>query len=95
MFNYGDVLIETASEQSFRPMRRLADPLGFKRALQEARRHVSEYEEFHNRRLAAYERSVGYASVEQTLQKLADLHDQGLLSDDEFEAKKRALMRLN
>lgn len=95
MFNYGDVVIETASEQGFTPMRRMTDPLGFKRALQEARQHVSEYEEFHNRRLSAYERRPVRPDVEQTLQKLTDLYEQGLLSEDEFEAKRRALLRLN
>jgi hypothetical protein len=34
----------------------------------------------------------GQGDIQQTLQKLADLRDQGLLSQAEFEAKKRELL---
>ncbi|MFL5803964.1 MAG: SHOCT domain-containing protein, partial [Roseiflexaceae bacterium] len=47
--------------------------------------------------VAAYMQQPGQPAgarddIEQTLRKLADLRDQGLLSQDEFETKKRELL---
>jgi membrane protein YdbS with pleckstrin-like domain len=95
MLNFGSVEILTASgEEGVNLMDRIEGPLEFKRAMLEAK---------HN-----HERGYGYlepayqpsrvatpnapADIQRTLEELAALRDRGILSNDEFEAKKRELL---
>ncbi len=94
MLNFGTVEILTAAgEEGANLMDRIEDPLAFKKAMLEAK---------HN-----HERGYGYlepayqpsraapnapADIQRTLEELAALRDRGILSSDEFEAKKRELL---
>jgi uncharacterized membrane protein YdbT with pleckstrin-like domain len=94
MFNFGTVEILTAAgEEGANLMDRISAPLEFKRAMMDAK---------HN-----HERGYGYldpgysaprapanapAEIQRTLEELAALRDRGILSIDEFEAKKRELL---
>lgn len=94
LLNFGTVEILTATgDEGANLMDRIQSPLEFKRAMLEAK---------HN-----HERGYGYldpayqparvpasapADIQRTLEELAALRDRGILSADEFEAKKRELL---
>lgn len=100
IFNFGDIEILTGSDIGVNAMRRIAHPLDFKRAMLEAKQeHSRRFSYPDPQALSAYTyqqnaaaQGTPRADIEQTLQKLADLRDQGVLSTDEFEAKKRDLL---
>jgi uncharacterized membrane protein YdbT with pleckstrin-like domain len=97
IFGFGDIEILTASEIGVNSLHKIADPLDFKRAMLEAKQeHSRGYGYLDPQAVAAYVQpaAAGGAQndIEQTLRKLADLRDQGLLSQAEFEAKKRELL---
>lgn len=97
IFNYGTIEILTASDVGINEMRRIAQPLEFKRAMLDAKHHFARgFGYLDPAPVAAYLPPTPGANLpgelERTLQKLADLRDQGLLSVDEFEAKKRELL---
>jgi membrane protein YdbS with pleckstrin-like domain len=97
IFNFGDLEILTASDAGVNMMHRIAHPLDFKRAMLDAKQHYNRGFGYLDPHVgAAYTQPPVYAGtqpdIEQTLQKLADLRDQGLLSPAEFEAKKRELL---
>jgi membrane protein YdbS with pleckstrin-like domain len=95
MLNFGSVEILTASgDEGANLMDRIEGPVEFKKAMLEAK---------HN-----HERGYGYldpvyqpsrspaphapADIQRTLEELAALRDRGILSSEEFEAKKRELL---
>src|SRR6266511_2902007 len=98
IFDYGNIEILTASDVGINEMRKIGHPLEFKRAMLEAKHNYSRgFGYLDPQAVAAYTQSAsmpdgGASDLEQTLQKLADLRDRGLLSVDEFEAKKRELL---
>lgn len=100
IFDFGDIEILTASEIGVNAMRRIARPLDFKRAMLDAKHeHNHGLSYLDPQAVAAYTQQVApqgranaHGDIEQTLQKLADLRDQGILSQAEFEAKKRELL---
>lgn len=100
IFDFGDIEILTASDVGVNTMRRMGHPLDFKRAMLEAKsEHNRGFGYFDPQAVAAYthhapanDYAQPHGSVEETLQKLAELRDQGLLSQAEFEAKKRELL---
>jgi uncharacterized membrane protein YdbT with pleckstrin-like domain len=96
LFDFGDIEILTASDSGVNGMSKIAHPLDFKRAMLEAKQEQSRgYGYLDPQAVAAYmpqpTPSV-HDDIEQTLRKLVDLRDQGLLSQSEFEAKKRELL---
>jgi membrane protein YdbS with pleckstrin-like domain len=98
IFDYGNIEILTASDVGINEMRKIGHPLEFKRAMLEAKHNYSRgFGYLDPQTVAAYTHPPsmapsGASDLEQTLQKLADLRDRGLLSVDEFEAKKRELL---
>jgi uncharacterized membrane protein YdbT with pleckstrin-like domain len=87
ILDYGDLDVLTASEEAVNQMRAIAQPLQFKRAIQDAQARLYEYRD---RRSGA-----GYGTapdVQMVLEQLAALRDRGILSPAEFEAKKRELL---
>lgn len=97
IFGFGDVEILTASDAGVNLMRRIAEPIEFKRSMLEAKHNYSRgFGYMDPQSIAAYTQPAAARAsggdIEQTLQKLADLRDQGLLSQAEFEAKKRDLL---
>lgn len=97
IFDFGDLQILTASDVGISMMRKIAHPLDFKRAMLEAKQNQSRgYGYFDPQAVAAYTQPYqrnATSDIEQTLQKLADLRDQGILSQEEFEAKRRDVLR--
>jgi uncharacterized membrane protein YdbT with pleckstrin-like domain len=96
IFGFGDIEILTASDIGVNAMRKIAHPLEFKRAMLEAKQeHNRGYGYLDPQAVAAYMQAPATTprdDIEQTLRKLSDLRDQGLLSQAEFEAKKRELL---
>jgi hypothetical protein len=99
MFDFGDSEIITGSDIGANYMSRIGHPIAFKRAMMEAKQHYHRgFGYLDPQSVAAYvqtqeqEHSAIPASVEATLQKLAELRDQGVLSQDEFENKRRELL---
>jgi membrane protein YdbS with pleckstrin-like domain len=97
IFDYGTIEILTASDVGINEMRKIGHPLEFKRAMLEAKHNYTRGFGYLDPAVAAYTQPVpmpagGASDLEDTLQKLADLRDRGLLSVDEFEAKKRELL---
>ena len=98
IFDFGDIEILTGSDAGVNSMRKIAHPLDFKRAMLEAKQEQSRgYGYLDPQAVAAYMPQTAAPTsarddIEQTLRKLADLRDQGLLSQAEFEAKKRELL---
>ena len=97
IFDYGNIEILTASDVGINEMRKIGHPLEFKRAMLEAKHNYSRGFGYLDPQAAAYTQQQhqpvgGQGDIQQTLQKLADLRDQGLLSQAEFEAKKRELL---
>ena len=85
MFGYGTIDILTASEEAINRMTNIAHPLEFKRAMQDARARYDGYLRPQN-----YAQPQG--DVQSTLEQLASLRDRGILTDAEFDAKKRELL---
>jgi uncharacterized membrane protein YdbT with pleckstrin-like domain len=98
IFDFGTIEILTASDVGINEMRRIAHPLDFKRAMLDAKHNFTHgYGYLDPQAVAAYTQQHSQPAsdsrdIQQTLQKLADLRDQGLLSQAEFEAKKRELL---
>ena len=97
LFDFGTIEILTASDVGINQMRRIGHPLDFKRAMLDAKRNYAHgFGYLDQQAVAAYTQPQaqpdGAGDLQQTLQKLADLRDQGLLSQAEFDAKKRELL---
>ncbi|NWG21244.1 MAG: PH domain-containing protein [Chloroflexi bacterium] len=99
LFNFGDIEIITGSESGISRFRSLARPLDFKRAMNDARSDLKRsYAYLDQQALEAYlEREdrapeAAVDDISHTLQRLAAMRDRGLISREEFEAKKRELL---
>ncbi|MCS6842377.1 MAG: PH domain-containing protein [Roseiflexus sp.] len=97
LFSFGDVEIMTASEPGVSRCRSLADPYGFKRAMNDARSDIERgYAYIDQHDIRAYlDPDVSLPDVgciAHALQHLADMRDRGLISREEFEEKKRELL---
>lgn len=89
MFDYGTIEILTASEEAINRMDNIAHPLQFKRAMQDARARYDGY--LDRSQVRPYEQQPR-DDVQSVLEQLASLHARGILSDAEFEAKKRDVL---
>ncbi|HYF62256.1 MAG TPA: PH domain-containing protein, partial [Herpetosiphonaceae bacterium] len=100
MFNYGDLEIQTASEDGSNFLPQIRSPLDFKRAMLNAKAD-------HDRPVAAYQNTPSIAAyqnpappaqrltqlqVEEMLMRLNDLRQKNLINDADFEAKKREIL---
>ena len=88
IFDYGTIDILTGSEEALNRMEAIAHPLEFKRAMQDARAHYDGY--LDRSQVQIYEHPG--VEVQRMLEQLAALRDRGILSDAEFEAKKREVL---
>ena len=87
IFDYGDVEILTASELGINRFQRIGDPVRFKTAMINAKEHLGR-EEF-----GAGPSSHGAKrDIPELIAELDQLRKQGILSEAEFEAKKRDLL---
>lgn len=93
MLNYGTVEILTASgDEGVNVLDRIEAPLEFKRAMMEAKHNHDRGYGYLDPGGYAPARPAASADIQQTLAELAALRDRGILSSDEFEAKKRELL---
>jgi hypothetical protein len=85
LLSYGDVEVISGSGLGADLFRRIGDPDGFKKALLEQRGAAPDQ---------AVPNSVGDGdeAVPDLIRELADLREQGLLTDEEFAQKKRELL---
>lgn len=88
LLGYGDVWIDTASETGTTMFRQIADPLEFKRAILSASETYREW----SRTPAAAAPPPPRVSGAARLRELKALLDEGLISEAEFEAKRRELL---
>lgn len=79
IMNWGDIKILTASEAGVNIMRRIANPLGFKRAMLDQREGWTQ------------SRRAALDDDETLLLSLERLHQRGLISDAEYEEKRGRL----
>jgi membrane protein YdbS with pleckstrin-like domain len=104
MLNFGTVEILTAAgEEGANLMDRIEAPLAFKKAMLEAKHNYEQgYGYLGSGRGPHHYPDPNYppgraapnapADIQRTLEELAALRDRGILSSDEFEAKKRELL---
>ena len=86
IFNYGDVEILTASELGVNLFRRIENPVQFKTAMLNAKARLESGEHWEDSMPAASD------TVPALLAQLATLHQQGVLTDEEFQQKKAQLL---
>lgn len=87
IFDYGDVEILTASELGINLFKRIGDPVRFKTAMINAKEHIGRDEDSPRPKTRSTERTVP-----ELIADLDQLRQQGVLSNEEFEAKKRELL---
>jgi uncharacterized membrane protein YdbT with pleckstrin-like domain len=94
MMNFGTVEILTASDEGINVMDRIEGPLEFKKAMLDAKHnHERGYGYLDPQGYQTQQRSTMTAGdIQRTLEELAALRERGILSTDEFEAKKRELL---
>jgi uncharacterized membrane protein YdbT with pleckstrin-like domain len=81
----GDLLIESAGEQGQSRFRDIPDPEGFQSLLYRVR-------EDRSREMSGASPAGAPSEATQRLERLAKLHREGSISDEEYEAKKRKLL---
>lgn len=85
LFKYGDVGLETASEQGTTTFNFLSNPLSFKNCI------VRQRELYRSGSVKAG--PVIQPSVPQLLEELASLRDRNIITESEFQEKKKALLQ--
>jgi hypothetical protein len=86
MFNYGDIEILTASELGANLFRQIENPIGFKTAMLNAKEQLERGDES-GRPLPG-----APADVPAMITQLAQLRQQGLITEEEFQRKKAELL---
>ncbi|MCX7858954.1 MAG: PH domain-containing protein [Chloroflexus sp.] len=94
IFNFGTIEILTASgSEGANVMDRIEAPVEFKRVLLEAKHNLDRgYGYLDTDGYAPGRPAGGAIDIQRTLEELARLRDRGILSPEEFEAKKRDLL---
>ena len=85
VFKYGEVGLETASEQGTTTFDFLSHPVTFKNAIVRQR-------EMYKMDSAGASRPAAERSVPQLIEELASLRDRQIITESEFQEKKRALL---
>jgi uncharacterized membrane protein YdbT with pleckstrin-like domain len=88
IFDYGSIEILTGSEEAVNRMDRIAHPLDFKRAMLNAR---ARYDGVLRQAPLPAAAEPGM-DLQKMLEQLATLHSRGILTDAEFEQKKRDIL---
>ena len=86
MFGYGDIEILTASELGVNLFHEIADPVGFKTAMLNAKERLG----FDNE--ARMEGHAAVADIPSLIARLDDLRKKGIISEAEFQDKKTELL---
>lgn len=88
LFGYGDLEILTASEAGIARFRRIGDPIRFKTTMLNAKQRLGD----EDLRPGAG-RAISPGDIPEMIAELDQLRRQGILSAEEFEAKKRELLK--
>jgi uncharacterized membrane protein YdbT with pleckstrin-like domain len=86
ILSYGDVEIDTASESGISQFKKIARPLEFKRAI------IAATEAYRSSGRAVAPAAAAGPSGAERLRQLKALFDDGLISKEEYEEKRRQLM---
>ncbi len=87
LFDYGDVEILTASEIGVNLFKRIGDPVKFKTAMLNAKEQLG----FENEAAVAERRTTN--DIPTLIAELDELRKKGILSEEEFQRKKRELLQ--
>jgi len=86
LFDYGDVEILTASETGANTFKRIGDPVKFKTAMLNAKEQMGFHDEMGTDGRATKD-------IPTLIAELDDLRKKGILSDEEFQQKKKDLLQ--
>jgi hypothetical protein len=89
MFDYGDIQILTGSELGVNLFKRIESPVQFKIALLNAKSELEGYDEDLRPTMKPLQQPTG---VESLILQLDNLRQQGLLSEEEFQEKKKQVL---
>lgn len=89
LFNYGDIQILTASETGIDVLKRIDHPIQFKNAMVNAKERLESGENFIHREPAS---PSGQSDLPGLITQLAELRKQGILSEEEFQTKKKQIL---
>lgn len=93
IMNFGDLEILTASQEGINHLNLLSDPVKFKVAMLNAKEALRDSDDWHQRaNTAAHGAPVGRADIPKLITELEDLKNRGLITPDEFEAKRKRLL---
>ena len=99
LLNYGTVQIITGSDIGVNMFRRISNPVRFKRAMLNAKEElqVSEDRDFDTPEVAGEAalsdgEEPSATNIPDLIEELADLRQRGILSEEEFQAKKKELL---
>jgi uncharacterized membrane protein YdbT with pleckstrin-like domain len=88
LFDYGDIEIMTASELGVNLFKRIGDPVKFKTAMLNAKEGMGYAEDGHRAQPQAQPRE----DIPALIARLDDLRQKGILSEAEFQNKKKELL---
>lgn len=88
MFNYGTIEILTAAEHGVNSLDGIAAPLRFKKALMDAKLELSDGD-----RSTRFGNSGTDRDIARLLGALTDLRDSGVISREEYDSRRNALLR--
>jgi uncharacterized membrane protein YdbT with pleckstrin-like domain len=93
MLNYGDVQILTASEIGVNRFKRMARPVRFKTEMLDQKEGLSQLDIFEGKasRILAEEAPTA-GDIPELIAELDELRKRGIITDEEFEEKKKALL---
>ncbi len=89
LFNYGDIEIMTASETGVDRFKNIDHPIKFKTSLQNARERLESGENFIRRELSSENQKTDLPGM---IEQLAVLRKQGILTEEEFQTKKKEIL---
>lgn len=89
LFNYGDIEILTASEMGINQFKKINEPIRFKTAMLNAKEEMGMDNDSSPRTF----RQMGKDEIPEMIASLDRLRRQGILSNEEFQAKKAELLK--
>lgn len=93
MLNYGDVQILTASEMGVNLFRRIARPVRFKTEMLNQKEGLGDLGAFEGRaRRVLAEEAPTKGDIPELIAELDELRKRGIITDEEFQDKKKALL---
>lgn len=90
LFNFGDVEVLTASEMGVNRFTRIGDPVRFKTAMLNAKTSLDQHGQHYTSPEAVVPSPM--SDIPAFISRLGDLRDQGLLTEEEFQEKKKKLL---